>query len=73
MPMDCCTPFLQFGKSFSMEIRERNQIQSEIDEPKEHVIQLYTDVSNIRKKTGAGIYFNTHQSLKIQNQAISLG
>ena len=73
MPKDSCTPFFQFGKSFSVKIGERNEIQSEIDELEDHIIQCYTDGSNIDRKTGAGIFFKPHQSLEIENQIINLG
>merc|ERR1711984_32756 len=73
MPNESCTPFFQFGKSFSVKIGERNEIQSEIDELEDHIIQCYTDGSNIDRKTGAGIFFKPHQSLEIENQFINLG
>ena len=73
MPKDSCTPFLQFGKGFSTQIGERNQIQSVIDELGEGIIQCYTDGSHIDRKTGAGIYFKPHEILQLEDQAISLG
>jgi ribonuclease HI len=73
MPKDSCTPYLQFGKRFSVKIGERSEIQSEIDELGEGIIQCYTDGSHIDKKTGAGIYFKPHEILELENQAISLG
>ena len=39
MPKDSCTPYLQFGKKFSVKIGERNEIQSEIEELGEEIIQ----------------------------------
>ena len=73
MPKDSCTPFLQFGKSFSTHIGERNQIQLVIDELEEGIIQCYTDGSHIDRRTGAGIYFKPHETLHMEDQAISLG
>ena len=73
MPKDSCTPYLQFGKKFSVKIGERDQIQSEIEELGEGVIQCYTDGSHIDRKTGAGIFFKPHEFLQLEDQAFSLG
>ena len=73
MPKDSCTPYLQFEINFSVKIGERTEIQSEIDEFDNEIIQCYTDGSHIDRKTGAGIFFKPHQTLEIENQAISLG
>ena len=73
MPKDSCTPYLQFGRKFSVKIGERDEIQSEIDELDNGIIQCYTDGSHIDRKTGAGIFFKPHQTLEFENQAISLG
>ena len=73
MPKDSCTPYLQFGRKFSVKIGERDKIQSEIDELGNEIIQCYTDGSYIDRKTGAGIFFKPHQTLKFENQAFSLG
>lgn len=73
MPKNSCTPYLQFGKRFSVKIGERNEIQSDIEELGEGVIQCYTDGSHIDRKTGAGIYFKPHENLQLENQAFSLG
>ena len=73
MPKDSCTPYLQFGRKFSVNIGERDEIQLEIDELDIGIIQCYTDGSHIDGKTGAGIFFKPHQSLEFENQAISLG
>ena len=73
MPKDSCTPYLQFGKSFSVRIGERSEIQSEIEELDEEIIQCYTDGSHIDRKTGAGIYYKPHENLQLEDQAFSLG
>ena len=73
MPRDSCTPYLQFGRNFSVKIGERNEIRSEIDEFEIDSIQCYTDGSHIDRKTGAGIFFKHHQTLEMENQAICLG
>ena len=73
MPRDSCTPYLQFGRKFSLKIGERCKIPSEIDEFDANVIQCYTDGSHIDRKTGAGIFFKHHQILEMENQAIFLG
>ena len=57
MPKDSCTPYLQFGRKYSVKIGERDEIQSEIDELDNGIIQCYTDGSHIDRKTGAGIFF----------------
>ena len=72
MPRDSCTPFLQFDRKFSVQIEERDIIQSKIDEFDNHIIQCYTDGSHIERKTGAGIYFK-HQLPEMENQSIFLG
>ncbi|CAL4095421.1 unnamed protein product [Meganyctiphanes norvegica] len=73
MPKDSCTPFLQFGRKFSVKIGQRNEIQTEIDELDDGIIQCYTDGSHIDRKTGAGIFFKPNQILEVENQTISLG
>ncbi|CAL4077635.1 unnamed protein product, partial [Meganyctiphanes norvegica] len=73
MPKDSCTPFLQFGRKFSVKIGKRNEIQTEIDELDDGIIQCYTDGSHIDRKTGAGIFFKPNQILEVENQTISLG
>ena len=72
MPRDSCTPYLQFDRKFSVQIEERDKIQSKIDEFDNHIIQCYTDGSHIEGKTGAGIYFK-HQTPEMENQSIFLG
>ena len=72
MPRDSCTPYLQFDRKFSVQIEERDIIQSKIDEFDNHIIQCYTDGSHIEGKTGAGIYFK-HQFPEMENQSIFLG
>ena len=73
MPKDSCTPYLQFGKKFSVTIGERNKVPSEIEELDERTIQCYTDGSHIQGRSGAGIYFKPDLPYELENQAISLG